>query len=223
MFNQETVVRMLDHYLEILKHSVQQPEQKISDLQMITKEEEATIFNEFNDTAVPFNNNKTFVEIFEAQVAKTPNEIALTYEGESLTYATLNARANQLANYLRIEGVQPNTLVGLMTNRRLEMMIGIYGILKAGGAYVPIDPNYPSDRINYILGDSQPNVLLTDQTLDETIDFNKAVLNLTDTSIVETQSTDNLSKVTDVTDLMYVIYTSGTTGKPKALWYRIKV
>ncbi|MEB7831147.1 non-ribosomal peptide synthetase [Staphylococcus xylosus] len=217
LFNQETVVRMLDHYLEILKHSVQQPEQKISDLQMITKEEEATIFNEFNDTAVPFNNNKTFVEIFEAQVAKIPNEIALTYEGESLTYATLNARANQLANYLRIEGVQPNTLVGLMTNRRLEMMIGIYGILKAGGAYVPIDPNYPSDRINYILGDSQPNVLLTDQTLDETIDFNKAVLNLTDASIVETQSTDNLSKVTDVTDLMYVIYTSGTTGKPKGV------
>ncbi|MEB6044601.1 non-ribosomal peptide synthase/polyketide synthase [Staphylococcus pseudoxylosus] len=217
LFNQDTVARMLDHYLEILKHSVQQPEQKISDIQMITKQEEATIFNEFNDTAVPFNNNKTFVEIFEAQVAKTPNEIAITYEGESLTYAMLNAKANQLANYLRIEGVQPNTLVGLMTNRRLEMMIGIYGILKAGGAYVPIDPNYPSDRINYILGDSQPNVLLTDQTLDATIDFNKAVLNLTDDSIVETQSTDNLTKVTDVTDLMYVIYTSGTTGKPKGV------
>ncbi|WP_436955878.1 non-ribosomal peptide synthase/polyketide synthase [Staphylococcus sp. AS1337] len=217
LFNQDTVARMLDHYLEILKHSVQQPEQKISDLQMITKQEEAKIFNEFNDTAVPFNNTKTFVEIFEAQVAKTPNEIAITYEGESLTYAMLNAKANQLANYLRIEGVQPNTLVGLMTNRRLEMMIGIYGILKAGGAYVPIDPNYPSDRINYILGDSQPNVLLTDQTLDATIDFNKAVLNLTDGSVVETQSTDNLSKVTDVKDLMYVIYTSGTTGKPKGV------
>ncbi|MBF0813751.1 non-ribosomal peptide synthase/polyketide synthase [Staphylococcus saprophyticus] len=217
LFNQDTVARMLDHYLEILKHSVQQPEQKISDLQMITKQEEAKIFNEFNDTAVPFNNTKTFVEIFEAQVAKTPNEIAITYEGESLTYAMLNAKANQLANYLRIEGVQPNTLVGLMTNRRLEMMIGIYGILKAGGAYVPIDPNYPSDRINYILGDSQPNVLLTDQTLDATIDFNKAVLNLTDDSVVETQSTDNLSKVTDVKDLMYVIYTSGTTGKPKGV------
>ncbi|PTJ83802.1 hypothetical protein BU055_06945 [Staphylococcus succinus] len=217
LFNRDTVERMLAHYIEILTNSVQQPEQKISELEMITKQEKETIFNDFNDTTVAFNNTKTFVEIFEAQVAKTPDQTAITYEGESLTYEALNAKANQLANYLRIEGVKPNTLVGLMTNRRLEMMIGIYGILKAGGAYVPIDPNYPSDRINYILGDSKPSVLLTDQTLDATIDFNQAVLDLTDDSIVATQSTDNLSQVTDVTDLMYVIYTSGTTGKPKGV------
>ncbi|WP_057511660.1 non-ribosomal peptide synthetase [Staphylococcus sp. NAM3COL9] len=217
LFSQDTIERMLTHFIEILSNVGNNPEQKISEIEMVTQNEKDVIFNKFNNTKVPFNNNQTFVERFENQVAKTPDQIAITYEGESLTYEALNDKANQLANYLRIEGIQPNSLVGLMTNRHLEMIIGIYGILKAGGAYVPIDPNYPSDRINYILKDSAPTVLLTDQVLDTTIEFNQTVLNLTDDSMVSTQPTDNLLHVTDVSDLMYVIYTSGTTGKPKGV------
>ena len=217
LFDRDTVERMLAHYVEILEHSVQQPEQNISHLEMITQQEQDIIFNEFNNTDVPLNNTKTFVERFEAQVAKTPKQTAITYEGVSLTYQALNAKANQLANYLRVEGIVPDAPVGLLTNRSLEMMIGIYGILKAGGAYVPIDPNYPSDRINYILGDSQPSVLLTDQALDESIEFDNKVVDLTEDTMIATQATDNLEPVTTVDNLMYIIYTSGTTGKPKGV------
>ncbi|MGW7780519.1 amino acid adenylation domain-containing protein [Staphylococcus xylosus] len=162
-------------------------------------------------------NTKTFIEIFESQVKKTPNNKAVTYEGESLTYQTLNAKANQVAHQLRRNGVKPNSLVGVMTNRNLEMIVGIYGVLKAGGAYVPIDPEYPSERINYILRDSKPNTLLTDRALGTSIEFNQSVINLVENKSISIQPTKNLSHVTSISDLMCIIYTSGTTGKPKGV------
>ncbi|WP_336821982.1 AMP-binding protein, partial [Staphylococcus capitis] len=125
-------------------------------------EEKELVLNTFNNTKTNSTSNETVIEVFENQVKATPNNIAVIYEDEKLTYRELNERANQLGRVLRSKGVKPNDLVGLMLDRRLEMIIGIYGILKAGGAYVPIDPNYPEDRINYILQDSQLNVLLTD-------------------------------------------------------------
>ena len=217
LFEEATIQRMLGHFFEILVNITTNPEQKISDIDIVTESEKTTIFNDFNDTQVNLNNTQTFVERFEAQVAKTPEQTAIMYEGASLTYRELNERANQLARVLRAQGVAANHLVGLMTNRRLEMMIGIYGILKAGGAYVPVDPNYPSDRVNYILGDSQTDVLLTDHNLDASIDYDQQVINLTDSAVYENQAKTNLPHATDVTDLMYVIYTSGTTGKPKGV------
>ena len=137
--------------MELLSNIAEEPELKISDIEMVPQDEKDVIFNDFNNTTVPFNNTQTFIERFENQVAKTPEKTAITYEGESLSYQALNARANQLAHQLRNNGVKPNRLVGIMTHRHLEMVIGIYAILKAGAAYVPIDPNYPNDRIDYIL------------------------------------------------------------------------
>nr|WP_318758019.1 AMP-binding protein [Staphylococcus sp. KG4-3]MDW8562840.1 AMP-binding protein [Staphylococcus sp. KG4-3] len=163
------------------------------------------------------NNTQTFVERFENQVAQTPNQTAVTYEGDSLSYSELNVKANQLAHQLRHKGVKANHLVGIMTNRHLEMVIGIYGILKAGGAYVPIDPNYPSERINYILTDSNTYTLLTDSVLDTSIEFNQTVINLKEDINTSIQPTDNLSYTTNMSDLMCIIYTSGTTGKPKGV------
>src|SRR5699024_9363703 len=127
----------------------------------------------------------------------------------------LNARANQLAYQLRAEGVGANSLIALIMDRQLETFIGIYGILKAGGAYVPIDPKYPIDRINYILEDSQPKVLLTDRELDEAINYGNKVIDLTEATRLEAFPTSNLKQISDESNLMYVIYTSGTTGKPK--------
>ncbi|MDG5479574.1 amino acid adenylation domain-containing protein [Staphylococcus xylosus] len=184
---------------------------------MVTQNERDVIFNDFNNTTVPFNNTQTFVERFENQVAKTPDKTAISYEGESLSYHALNERANQLAYQLRNEGVTANSLVALMTNRRLEMIIGIYGILKAGGAYVPVDPNYPKDRINYILEDSQATVLLTDRTPDSDIVYDNKVIDITKNQVLKTLPTTNLEHITDVSNLMYVIYTSGTTGRPKGV------
>ncbi|WP_434794902.1 AMP-binding protein [Staphylococcus shinii] len=163
------------------------------------------------------NNTQTFVERFENQVAQTPNQTAVTYEADSLSYSELNVKANQLAHQLRRDGVKPNSLVGVMTNRNLEMIVGIYGVLKAGGAYVPIDPEYPSERINYILSDSKPNTLLTDRALDTSIEFNQSVINLKEDNSTSIQPTKNLSHVTIISDVMCIIYTSGTTGKPKGV------
>ncbi|MDK9864351.1 AMP-binding protein, partial [Staphylococcus equorum] len=171
----------------------------------------------FNDTEASLNNKETFVERFEKQVKATPYQTAITYEGESLNYDELNARANQLAYQLRAEGVGANSLIALIMDRQLETIIGIYGILKAGGAYVPIDPKYPIDRINYILEDSQPKVLLTDRELDEAINYGNKVIDLTETTRLEAFPTSNLKQISDESNLMYVIYTSGTTGKPKGV------
>ncbi|WP_141036517.1 AMP-binding protein, partial [Listeria monocytogenes] len=206
--------RMLNHYLKILSEVVQHPAQNISDIDMTTEEERTQILGAFNDTYAELPNKQTFVERFEKQVANTPDQTAITFEGESLTYKELNVRVNQLAHKLRAEGVEANSLVGLMTNRSIEMMVSIYGILKAGGAYVPMDPSQPSDRINYILNDSQPTLLITDRPLDTSIEFDRKVIDVTKKDALANLSTDNLNHITDVSDLMYVIYTSGTTGNP---------
>src|SRR5699024_1834909 len=187
----------LGHYMEILKNVTQNPQLNIGEIEIITAAEQTEIFEVFNDTAESLNNSQTFVERFEAQVAQTPQQTAITYEGESLTYSELNSRANQLAYRLRKLGVQPDDLVGLMTYRRLEMMVGIFGILKAGGAYVPVDPNYPVERIEFMLEDSQPDVLLTDHTLNSELAYDNTVIDLLTTDLT-TLPKDNLPHVTDV-------------------------
>lgn len=215
--NDREVCQLHDTIQNVLNSMINNPEQKISDIEIVTPEEKQQILHTFNDTARALDNSQTFVERFERQVALTPTKTAITYEGTSLSYNELNERANQLAVKLRDANIKPNDFVGIMTNRYLEMMIGIYGILKAGGAYVPIDPNNPSERINYILEDSQPKVLLTDRSIDEAITYNGHVIDLTTDSTLSSLPTENLPHVTQVSDLMYVIYTSGTTGKPKGV------
>ncbi len=215
--SEKEVVNLHSNIMKILNIILENPQRKISEIETITEEEKTLILHDFNNTQVSMGNTKTFVEIFESQVKKTPNNKAVTYEGESLTYQTLNAKANQVAHQLRRNGVKPNSLVGVMTNRNLEMIVGIYGVLKAGGAYVPIDPEYPSERINYILRDSKPNTLLTDRALGTSIEFNQSVINLMENKSISIQPTKNLSHVTSISDLMCIIYTSGTTGKPKGV------
>ena len=217
LFEHQTVERMLAHYIELLANVVQQPEHNIGDINMATADERTLILGEFNNTRETLDNRRIFMDHFEAQVEQTPNRTAIVYEGESLTYQELNDKANQLAYKLRAEGVKPNMVVGMLTQRSLEMMIGIYGILKAGGAYVPIDPHNPTDRINYMLNDSQPKILLTDATLDEQIEYEGHIINLADKSELEHLPTENLPSVVTADDLMYIIYTSGTTGNPKGV------
>jgi len=217
LVSEKEVINLHSNIIKILNVILENPEQKISEIETITEEEKTLILHDFNNTQVSMGNTKNFIEIFESQVKKTPNNKAVTYEGESLTYQTLNAKANQVAHQLRRNGVKPNSLVGVMTNRNLEMIVGIYGVLKAGGAYVPIDPEYPSERINYILRDSKPNTLLTDRALGTSIEFNQSVINLVENKSISIQPTKNLSHVTSISDLMCIIYTSGTTGKPKGV------
>ncbi|OEL08346.1 non-ribosomal peptide synthetase [Staphylococcus equorum] len=215
--NEKEIIDLHNIILKIMDEAIENPNTKIKNIEILDENEKYTILNEFNDTAASLNNKETFVERFEKQVKATPYQTAITYEGESLNYDELNARANQLAYQLRAEGVEGNSLIALIMDRQLETIIGIYGILKAGGAYVPIDLKYPIDRINYILEDSQPKVLLTDRELDDSINYGNKVIDLTEATRLEAFPTSNLKQISDESNLMYVIYTSGTTGKPKGV------
>ncbi|OIX95093.1 non-ribosomal peptide synthetase [Staphylococcus equorum] len=215
--NEKEIIDLHNIILKIMDKAIEKPNTKIKNIEILDENEKYTILNEFNDTEASLNNKETFVERFEKQVKATPYQTAITYEGESLNYDELNARANQLAYQLRAEGVGANSLIALIMDRQLETIIGIYGILKAGGAYVPIDHKYPIDRINYILEDSQPKVLLTNRELDEAINYGNKVIDLTEATRLEAFPTSNLKQISDESNLMYVIYTSGTTGKPKGV------
>ena len=162
-----------------------------------------------------------YIQLFEAQVERTPDAVALVFEDEQLTYLQLNVRANQIAHYLQSMGVAPEVLVGLCMERSPEMVVGMLGILKAGGAYVPLDPNYPIERLAYILSDAKVSVLLTQQHLVERLSQHSdrvVGLNLdTDDRAIAQHSQDNPSNRVMAEHLAYVMYTSGSTGVPKGV------
>ncbi|MBW4678259.1 MAG: AMP-binding protein, partial [Desmonostoc geniculatum HA4340-LM1] len=146
-FDNATITRMMGHFQTLLESIVSKPEQRISDLQLLTPSEVQQLLVEWNDTKTDYAQDKCIHELFEAQVEKTPDAVAVVFEDEQLTYQELNARANQLAHYLRTLGVKPEVLVGICVERSLSMVIGLLAILKAGGAYVPLDPSYPQERL----------------------------------------------------------------------------
>src|SRR5262249_56403374 len=154
-----------------------------------------------------------------AQVARTPEAVAVVFEDRRLTYAQLNARANQLAHHLRRLGVGPEVLVGICAERSLEMVVGLLGILKAGGAYVPLDPDHPAERLAFMLEDTQAPVLLTQQALRERLPAKPARLVCLDADWpqIDQEPDANLAALANADNLAYVIYTSGSTGKPKGV------
>lgn len=160
--------------------------------------------------------------LFEAQAEQTPDAPAVVYRHQTMTYADLNRRANQLAHYLQKQGVsspeQPETLIGICTERSSDMIIGLLGILKAGAAYLPLDPTYPPERLAFILENAQINTLLTQQTIHHAQNLPAQIINLdTDWSLIASEKTHNTACMTIPTNLAYVIYTSGSTGKPKGV------
>ncbi|MGF1938165.1 MAG: non-ribosomal peptide synthetase [Nostoc sp. ChiQUE02] len=165
LFDATTIARMLGHFQTLLEGIVANPEQHISDLPLLTATEQHQLLGEWNNTQTDYDLSQCLHQLFEAQVEKTPDAIAVKFADKHLTYNELNCRANQLANYLQTCGVQPDVLVAICVERSLEMVVGLLGILKAGGAYVPLDPEYPQERIAYMLDDCQAPVLLTQSNL----------------------------------------------------------
>jgi amino acid adenylation domain-containing protein/thioester reductase-like protein len=216
LFHAKEIEFIHDHMIRLLWHAIDNPEKKVCNLDMVSESERHKILYEFNNTKTDYHKDKTVYELFEEQVLKTPTAVALTYEDQSMTYEELNNKVNQLASFLREKNVQPNDIVGIMTNRSFEMIIGIYSIIKAGGAYLPIDPNYPEDRIKYMLEDSKANILLTQMDLLDTVKFNGEIINLDDKEIYK-GSCANLERLNNPEDLVYIIYTSGSTGNPKGV------
>ncbi|OCL27784.1 hypothetical protein U472_04325 [Orenia metallireducens] len=216
LFKQETIERFSNHLINIIKEVVENPEIKLSEIEMISDKEKEELLSKFNDTQADYPQQKTIQQIFEEQVDNNKESIAVVFEDKELTYQELNRKSNQLARRLRAKGVRPDNLVGILVEDSLEMIISIMAILKAGGAYVPIDPTYPQDRIDYILADSGTAILLTTSNLKDVVDFNQERVYLDDKSIYQGDSS-NLENINNPNDLAYIIYTSGTTGKPKGV------
>ncbi|OPY29541.1 MAG: 3-hydroxypropionyl-coenzyme A synthetase [Methanobacterium sp. PtaU1.Bin242] len=216
LFKKETIEKFAKHYVNILEEIVKNPYLKLKEINILTEEEKNTIFHDFNNTKAPYSRDKTIHELFEEQVERTPDNIALIYEDEQLTYSELNKKANQIAHILRDKGIKPDSIVGIMLERSPEMIIGLLAVLKAGGAYLPIDPSYPEERIMYILKDSAAKILLTQQKYESRVSFNGETLDLKNPDLF-IGSQLNLENVNTSHDLSYVIYTSGSTGKPKGV------
>jgi amino acid adenylation domain-containing protein len=217
-FDRATITRMLGHLQTLLAGMVANPSQKLGDLTPLTETERHQLLVEWNNTRTDFP-NKCMHDLFEIQVEKTPDAVAVVFENQQLTYRELNAKANQLAHYLRSIGVGPDVLVGISVERSLEMAVGFLGIFKAGGAYLPLDPKYPSDRLAFMLEDSQTKVLLTQNRLLGIMpEYSDRIVCLdSDWEVVAKHSQENPLSQTTSQNLAYTIYTSGSTGKPKGV------
>jgi amino acid adenylation domain-containing protein len=196
---------------------VDNPELPMCAISVVAEEERRQMFYDWNATEINYPQDRCIHQLFEAQAEQTPDAIALRFEDQSLSYAELNAKANQLAHSLIARGVGPDVLVGLCIERSLEMMIGLLGILKAGAAYVPLDPNYPEERLAFMLADIAPPVVLTQAELAAGRQFGAAqVLHLgCDWARIDRYPTTNPHPDIQPTNLAYCIYTSGSTGEPK--------
>ncbi|MEH2311073.1 MAG: amino acid adenylation domain-containing protein [Nostoc sp.] len=219
LFDVSTIERMAGHFVTLLESIVTNPQQQISQLPLLTEVEQHQLLVEWNDTQVDYPQNLCIHQLFEEQVGRTPDAVAVVYEDQQLTYQQLNCRANQLAHYLQSLGVKPEVLVGLCVERSLLMVVGLLGILKAGGAYLPLDPDYPQERLSFMLEDAQVPVLLTQQQLFEKLPQHQAEVVCLDTDwqFISQSSQENASAGVQATNLAYVIYTSGSTGKPKGV------
>ncbi|MCE3237594.1 MAG: hypothetical protein K0R24_575 [Gammaproteobacteria bacterium] len=213
---------LVEHFRILVLEAIEKPYSLVSELELISKKERKLFIHQWNNTCSHYNKNKTVHQLFEEQVNKTPDNIAISFENESLSYQKLNEKANQVAHYLRKNGVKPETIVALGVQRGLEMVIGMLGILKAGAAYLPIDPSYPKARIQYMLEDSQVKFILTQlkimTELQSVIPSSIKLIPLDNQQILfKTENKYNPSCVSRAHHLVHVIYTSGSTGKPKGV------
>ncbi|WP_340203735.1 amino acid adenylation domain-containing protein, partial [Ascidiimonas sp. W6] len=221
LFHKATIERMLSHYQNLLVSIVNNMTLPITQLAFLPEQEKHLLLDVFNDTKVDYPKDKTIVDLFQEQVNKTPDNIALVFEEKTLNYLELDKRSNQLANYLIAQGVKKDDLVAISLERSLEMIIGILGILKAGAAYVPIDPGYPELRIKYMIQDAGVDLVVTSKTSYQALETIKGIKTLVLDGIhlktIKKESIDSFGTIATPQTLAYVIYTSGSTGKPKGV------
>ncbi|MES2732836.1 MAG: amino acid adenylation domain-containing protein [Bacteroidota bacterium] len=225
LFESGTIARMATHFEALLQGLLATPEESVFTVEMLSAAERQQQLVEWNATATDYPADKCIHELFEAQVVKNPEAVAVVFEGQQLTYGELNRQANQLAHYLiEHKQVMPDSLVGICIDRSLDMVIGILGILKAGGAYVPLDPDYPQARLAYMLEDAQLSTVLTQTHLLSRTPVSAAQALCLDEAVVQAQLRTQSIENTPVDQqglqshhLAYVIYTSGSTGNPKGV------
>jgi non-ribosomal peptide synthetase component F len=218
-FEAGAMERLALHFEMLLAGIVAAPEQRLSEIEMLTAAERRQLLVEWNATAVEYPAEQCLHELFEQQVERTPEAVALVFEAEQVSYRELNERANQLAHYLRRLGVGPEARVGICVERSVAMVVGLLGILKAGGAYVPLDAQYPEERLRFMLADAQVRVLLTQEQLLARLPAHEAQVVCLDRDWQEIgqQSEQNPQSDATADNLAYIIYTSGSTGTPKGV------
>ncbi|MBW4633663.1 MAG: amino acid adenylation domain-containing protein [Iphinoe sp. HA4291-MV1] len=220
LFDDSTIVRMVQHYENLLGAVVANPQTPVSNLAILTSSEQHQMLVEWNNTSSEYAKDLCMHQLFEQQVQKSPDAVAVEFDSEQLTYRELNAKANQLAHHLRSLGVGPEVLVGICTQRSTQMLVGLLAVLKAGGAYVPVDPNYPKERLEYILADSQVFVVLTQQHLLEQLEWQHGHVVLLDQDCSYSDNSSNPNSHVLSENIAYAIYTSGSTGQPKGVQIR---
>jgi amino acid adenylation domain-containing protein len=219
LFDEATIDRMIAHYRLLLVGMVANVEQRVSQLSLLEPSDREEMVVTWNDTARKYPATASIQELFEGQVERAPEAVAISLEDEELSYAELNRRANQLAHYLRKLGVGPDVRVGIMMERSIEMVVGLLGILKAGGAYVPLDSSYPPHRLAFLAADAGLRVLLTTQQAALNLgakDVQEVCLDL-EAEMIGRESEANPTSGVVAENLAYVIYTSGSTGLPKGV------
>ena len=217
LFDESTINRWMGHFKTLLESIATDFEQPISEVPLLMAAEVQQLLVDWNNTRADFPLGECFHTLFEAQVERTPEATAVTFEGRLLKYRELNARANQLAHYLQKVGVGTETLVGICMDRTPEMLVAILAVFKAGGAYVPLDRNYPKERLAFILDDTDAVVLLTEQSVLPDLPESRPHVFCMDSDweLVAAESAENLPNTAKPQNLCYVIYTSGSTGIPK--------
>jgi aspartate racemase len=217
VFDAPTIDRILGHYQTLLEGIVAHPDQRLSDLSLLTSAERDQLLVDWNRTEVAYPKDRCLHELFEEQVEHAPEATAVVFEDQRMTYRELNERANQLAHHLRKLGVGAETLVGLYLERSAEYAVCTLGILKAGGAYVPLDMDYPLERLQFLLGDCGAPVVLTAQPLPKGLELRGITIVdlVAEDVLIKSCSKNNLDRLDAADNLAYVIYTSGSTGQPK--------
>ncbi|QFG31549.1 non-ribosomal peptide synthetase [Pseudomonas umsongensis] len=216
LYDEASMQRFAEQWLNLLRAVVENPQQRVAELPLLQAPQYGELIQHWNPTFEAQAQSPTLHQLFEAQAAQRPHAIALTCEGEQMSYAALNAEANRLARKLREQGVGPEVRVGIATERAIPLVVGLLAILKAGGAYVPLDPQYPVERLSYMIDDSGIGLLLTQSHLIDGLPAREGVQVLDLTALqLDRYSADNLAPLASPDNLAYVIYTSGSTGRPK--------
>jgi amino acid adenylation domain-containing protein len=216
LYEPESISRMVKSLESLLEDAVRNPDARLSQLRMLGEGEREQLLVEWNHTQSAYPKDRTWMQLFEEQVARTPQATALVFGQQRLSYQQLNQHVNQLAHHLRGLGAGPESLVAICAERSIEMVVAILAVLKAGGAYLPMDPLYPAERLSFMLEDAQTSVVLTQQKIQREWRINTKVLNL-DRLDLKRERTDNPARLSKPENLSHVIYTSGSTGRPKGV------
>ena len=219
LFDRATIERFVSHFLNVLDSVVADADLRMSEVSLLSREERQQMLVEWNDTTAAYSSETCLHELFEAQVARTPDATAVVFGESMLTFRALEERANHIAHQLREMGAKPGALVGVCVERSLDLVATLLAVLKSGAAYVPLDEAYPADRLAYILEDAAVAILVADDPVLTNLRFPPCqVLSLDrDAQMVERQPATRPDPMAGPTDLAYVTYTSGSTGKPKGV------